>query len=200
MKVTAGENGKTNTTLLSFCVLLVSLSLLAAWGGTCSTGTGSPLCIDESRFTLNTCQTWGSLEMPWLTFCSGFILGQNDGQPHVASVEQFLDDEGVDALWFHWPKSSWAPMGRDVSVQVWEEIPGHHLQTIRSVPTCCQECIQAHRQVYSRAIHTTVFPSQWLSSVGAPQSFQQYSENSHWFDVTITWSDHVQNLKFLVVA
>uniref|UniRef100_A0A803J6Q4 Tc1-like transposase DDE domain-containing protein n=1 Tax=Xenopus tropicalis TaxID=8364 RepID=A0A803J6Q4_XENTR len=98
--------------------------------------------------------------------CPGFLLMQDNARPHVARVcQQFLQDEGIDAL--DWPSRSpdlnpiehiWDIMSRsihqhhvapqtvqelvDALVQVWEEIPQETIRhLIRSMPK--REVIQA---------------------------------------------------------
>ncbi|KAK3553499.1 hypothetical protein QTP70_004180 [Hemibagrus guttatus] len=97
----------------------------------------------------------------------GFLLVHNNARPHVMRVcRQFLEDEGIDTI--EWPQyvpdlnlmeHLWDIMFRPIRchqvapqsvqehndlVQIWEEVPQDTIRRfIRSMPRCCQACIQA---------------------------------------------------------
>ncbi len=98
----------------------------------------------------------------------GFLLVHDNARPHVARVcRQFLEDLGTDTI--EWPPRSpdlnpiehlWEIMFQsirrrqvapqtvqelsDALVQIWEEIPQDTIHCLfRSMPRCCQACIQA---------------------------------------------------------
>ncbi len=94
----------------------------------------------------------------------GFLLVHENARPHCARVcRQFLEDEGTDTI--EWPPHSpdlnpiehlWEIMFEvapqtvqelsDTLVQIWEEIPQDTIHCLfRSMPRCCQACIQARR-------------------------------------------------------